>query len=187
MEHSVEVEAAFWQPIFARANQIPLWTAIFLGQTVTRLTRQRLKLHAYPNNIQKCAEILLWGYPRNLNQVVANALPNLAAISAAAPVLANWPAYFANLHGIGGINISSISKFAYFYSHTFAGQGALILDLQLISKTARWNQVAIQGLAYHNAVTHYIAYLQAMHNAAAAIGCTGDQLEFFLFSLGDSF
>jgi hypothetical protein len=186
-QHSEEVEANFWQPIFAKAGQLPLWGAIFGGLPSIRLTRDRLLNHPYPSNEHKCAEILLWGYPRNLNQVVTNALPNLAVIAGAAPVLANWPAYFQALNAIGGINISSITKFAYFYSHIFSGQPALILDLQLIAKTARWQEVTIPGLAYHNARKNYLAYLQAMHTAAAAIHCAGDQLEFFLFALGDSF
>jgi hypothetical protein len=187
LQHSVEVDAAFWQPKFAAVQQAGLFAAIFGRNPTIRLSRDRLLHHKYRTQQQKCAEILLWGYPRNLNQVVTNALPNLARIAAVAPAVAQWPVYFRKLNAIGGLNISTVTKFAYFFSHHFNGYRALILDSQLIAQTTRWNEVTIPRLSYCKASKNYLRYLKAMHATAAAMHCSGDQLEFFLFALGDSF
>jgi hypothetical protein len=188
LQHSVEVEAAFWRPKFAAARQRRLFTAIFGRNPTIRLSRARLLRHRYSTQQQKCAEILLWGYPGNLNQVVTNALPNLTRIAAVAPAVAQqWPVYFRNLIAIGGLNISTVTKFAYFFSHRFNGYRALILDSQLIAQTTRWNEVTIPRLSYCKASKNYLRYLKVMHAAAATMKCSGDQLEFFLFALGDSF
>jgi hypothetical protein len=44
-------------------------------------------------------------------------------------------------------------------------------------------------LTYATARLHYLDFLQVMHSAAStpALNCTPEQLEFFLFALGDSF
>lgn len=80
LQHSVEVDAAFWRLKFAAAQQRRLFTAIFGRNPTIRLSRARLLRHRYSTQQQKCAEILLWGYPGNLNQVVTNALPNLISL-----------------------------------------------------------------------------------------------------------
>ena len=185
--HSVEVDAAFWRPKFVAAKHGALFTAIFDGNPIIRLSRDRLLHHKYSTPQQKCAEILLWGYPGNLNRVVTNALPNLARIATDAPVADPWPPYFTKLNAIRGLNISTITKFAYFFAHRFKEYQALILDLQLIKKTTRWHEVAISGLSYYTARHHYLRYLEVMHATAATMKCSGDQLEFFLFTLGDCF
>lgn len=95
--------------------------------------------------------------------------------------------YFDALNAFDGVNASKITKFAYFFRRTFAGLDALIMDRRLIANTARWDETAVPGLAYHNARRCYPDFLAGMHEAARRVRCAPDQLELFLFSLGDGF
>jgi hypothetical protein len=119
--------------------------------------------------------------------LVSRLLPQLAALSGHAVAAAPWPAYFAAFPQ--GVGISSITKLAYFHGRSFGGFSALILDQRLIDNTANWTQVTIPRLSYVTSRVLYPSCLDAMHGAAAdpALARKADQLEFFLFSLGDSF
>ena len=190
LDHSIQVDSAFWQPKFAAAAQLPLWNAIFGGLPTIRISRNRLLTFAYPSPEQKTAEILLWGYPSNMRGIASNLFPHLTAISLHSSAGAPWPAYYQAFATIPErIGISTITKLAYFYSRTFTGLGALILDNRLISSTANWVETTMPGLTYQNAPIRYPIYLSVMHAVAAnpALACTPAQLEFFLFALGESF
>ena len=186
-DHSIAVNAAFWQPRFAAANQVALWGAIFAGLPRVRISRSRLLTFAYPTPEQKCAEVFLWGYPSDMRGIISRLLPHLTALSGHATSAAPWPNYFDAFPM--RIGISTITKLAYFHGRTFGRLNALILDQRLINNTPNWVQVAIPGLAYQNARNQYPNYLNVMHMAAAnpGLACAPDQLEFFLFALGDSF
>jgi hypothetical protein len=189
-DHSVLVEAAIWQPILAQHGLQRMHTAIFGNQPVVRLYRHRLLRFKYPNQNQKCLEVLLWGYPSggrgNLHYTF---LKNLNAISATAPLAQQWPAYYANLHALGNLGISTITKLAYFYQHQFNGLPSVILDLRLIEVMAngRWNGLVMPGLTYGNAHAGYPNYLQVISGLANILGCTPDQVEFTLFTFGNAF
>lgn len=190
LDHSIQVNSAFWQPKFAAAGQLPLWNAIFGGLPTIRISRNRLLTFAYPSSEQKTAEILLWGYPRDTRGIVSRLLFHLTSISLHSSSGATWPAYYQAFDAIPErIGISTITKLAYFYSRTFTGLGALILDKRLVGSTANWDETAPLGLAYHNAPANYLNYLNAMHAIAAnpALACTPDQMELFLFALGEAF
>jgi len=189
LDHSIQVDSAFWQPKFATAGQLPLWNAIFGGLPTIRISRNRLLTFAYPSPEQKTAEILLWGYPNNMRGIVSNLLPHLTAISLHSSSGAAWPVYYQAFNAIPKrIGISTITKLAYFYSRTFTGLGALILDNRLIGSTANWVETAPLRLTYQNAPASYLNYLNSMHAIAnSLLACTADQLEFFLFALGDGF
>ena len=190
LQHSVEVDSAFWQPKFATAGQLPLWDAIFGGLPTIRISRNRLLTFAYPSSEQKTAEILLWGYPSDMRGIVSPLLSHLPAISLHSSTGADWPVYYQAFAAIPErIGISTITKLAHFHGCTFGGLNALILDNRLISSTANWVETTMPGLTYQNAPTRYPIYLSVMHAVAAnpALACTPDQLEFFLFALGDSF
>jgi hypothetical protein len=188
--HSVKVERDFWHAKFGDADQAQLWAAIFGNNPVFRLSRCRLLNHAYATPAQKCAEILLWGYPRDLYGIASKLLPaqSLNALHTAnAAASLTWSTYAANFpHGAG---ISTITKLAYFYGHRFGGQQALILDQRVIDNIQNWNELhePLAELTYADAVCRYPDYLTVMHGVAQGLGCTPEQLEFFLFSLGDCF
>ena len=186
-DHSIAVNAAFWQPRFAAANQVALWGAIFAGLPRVRISRSRLLTFAYPTPEQKCAEVFLWGYPSDMRGIISRLLPHLTALSGHATSAAPWPNYFNAFRM--GIGISTITKLAYFHGRTFGGLNALILDQRLIENTANWLEVVLPELSYATAPTRYLDYLRLMHAAAAnpGLSCAPDQLEFFLFALGDSF
>lgn len=186
-EHSITVDAAFWQPKFVAAGQEALWAVIFAGLPSIRISRNRLLTFAYQTPEQKCAEVFLWGYPTDMRGLISRLLPDLTALSGHAVSAAPWPDYYNAFPA--GIGISTITKIAYFHGRNFGGLNALILDQRLIDNTANWFEVVLPGLSYANARKRYLDYLQVMHAAAAnpRLVCAPDQLEFFLFALGDSF
>jgi hypothetical protein len=118
-------------------------------------------------------------------------LENLPQIAAAAsqPGLA-WADYYAQLHAIGGLGISTISKLACFFRQSFAGSPALVLDLRIMRVIAagRWAELGpLHGLTYTNAHLRYVDYLATMGAIAGVGNVCAEQIEFFLFSLGEAF
>jgi hypothetical protein len=190
LQHSVQVDSAFWHPKFAAAGQLPLWSAIFAGLPTIRISRNRLLTFAYPSPEQKTAEILLWGYPSDMRGIVSNLLSHLPALSLHSASGAAWPDYYHAFAAIPErIGISTITKLAHFHGCTFGGLLALILDNRLIGSTANWVETSPLGLSYQNSRSRYLNYLNVMHAVSSnpALACTPDQLEFFLFVLGESF
>ena len=188
LEHSVRIEASNWLTNFAKCDLDALFTTIFAGQQTIRLSRDRLINHKYATPEQKCAEVVLWGYPNGMRGGRSlKVLNKISKIARLAPQSNLWPDYFNNLNALGDLGISTITKFAYFYSHTFTGFPALILDDQLIKNSPRWSETLIPNLSRDP--RHYLSYLQTMHRAANALnlGSRPDKLEFFLFALGNSF
>jgi hypothetical protein len=186
-DHSIAVDATFWRPKFLAAGHTALWTTIFGGPGIIRISRNRLLTFAYPFPEQKSAEVLLWGYPTDMRGIVSRLLPGLAALTGHATSGAIWPTYYSAFPA--RIGISTITKLAYFHHRIFGGLDALILDQRLIDIIPNWLEVALPGLSYPSASRRYQDYLRVMHTAAAdpRLTCSADQLEFFLFALGDSF
>ena len=190
LEHEIEVTRAYWAPLLEAAGQKALVTAIFAGTPSIRLSRKRLLTCAYPSPIQKCTEILMWGYPTGMRGTHhMTYLRNLGTISVAAASSAIWPVYYNTLHTIGNIGSSTISKLAYFHGHTFCGHQSLILDQRIIDVMARgnWRPLTMPGLSYNNVPSRYLEYLALMDRVAKGIGCTPDKIEFALFSMGRAF
>jgi thermostable 8-oxoguanine DNA glycosylase len=98
-----------------------------------------------------------------------------------------WAQYFEAIDEISGINISTISKLAYFYGRVFEGRAALILDNRLIKNTSRWDETSDLKLSYNGAKRQYPQFLKRMHEVAEDTGCRPAQLELFLFAFGSSF
>lgn len=188
-QHSIEIDSSFWKKKFTDAGQALLWNAIFRKAPGIRLTRDRLLNYTYSNHNQKCVEILLWGYPNDTRGLVSNLLParSLQMVVKNAQSSDPWPKYWNNFDLIGRIGISTITKLAYFYKRSFRGHQALILDSRLIEATSRWAEVNIPRLTYITACQYYEEYLNKMHNVATKMSCSPDQLELFLFALGDGF
>ena len=191
-EHSVEVEAAFWLPFCEAAGRLAEHHALFAGQATIRISRQWL--HHAPNvaPTTRCLAILMWGYPSgargDLHRGWLEKLPQIAA-AAGQPGLA-WADYYAQLHAIGGLGISTISKLACFFGQMFSRRPALVLDQRILRVVdgGRWVELGrLHGLAYANAHHRYEDYLITMAAIAQAGGMTAEQLEFFLFALGESF
>ncbi len=190
-EHSVEVEASFWLPVCTDAGQQPVHDAIFAGQPVVRITRQWLRTNAQLSPNVRAAGALLWGYPSGARGALHRRwLENLPQLAAASAADLGWPDYYAGLHGIGGLGISTISKLACFFGRNFGGHHALILDQRILRvlSSGRWAELAaLQDLTYLQAPARYPDYLAAMETVAGNGGYSAEQLEFFLFALGESF
>jgi hypothetical protein len=189
-DHSVSVGTATWQPDLAQHGLHNHFDAIFDGNQVVRLSRGRLQNHAYPNNEQKCLEILMWGYPaRNRGNLRQAFLQNIHEIAALAPENQQWHAYYNALHTLGDLGISTITKLAYFYGHRFGDLPGLILDSRVIRTLAghRWQGLALPHMNYNNAVTNYDVYLKTVSNIAGQLQCAPDKIELLLFSWGEAF
>lgn len=191
-EHSVEADAAFWFPFCAAAGRLGEHHALFAGQATVRISRQWLHGATQVPVTTQCLAILLWGYPSGARGDLHRGwLANLPQIAAAAsqPGLA-WADYYAQLHAIGGLGISTITKLACFFGQSFAGNPALVLDLRIMRVIAagRWAELGpLHGLAYANAHVRYVEYLATMRALAQAGNVSAEQIEFFLFALGEAF
>jgi hypothetical protein len=191
-EHSVEVDADFWHPVCKDAGRLTEHDALFAGQRSIRISRRWL--HGAPTvpAIAKSLAILLWGYPSGARGDLHRGwLENLPQITAAASETGlAWPDYFGRLTALGGLGISTITKLACFWQQRFLGHEALVLDQRILRVIAarRWAELGtLQHLTYLNAHRHYAEYLATMTGVAVAGGMTAEQLEFFLFALGESF
>jgi hypothetical protein len=191
-EHGVAVSAEFWREPCARSERTALHDAMFAGRPAVRIPRSWLRRDDGIDPELRTLGVLLWGYPRgargNRHVQWLEKLPAIAA-AAAAPV-ATWDEYYHRLAGTGPLGISTISKLAHFLGHTFDGHRALILDQRIISLCAggRWTELeSLSSLSYPVAHRRYPDYLALMHTIARAGGFSAEQLEFFLFSLGESF
>jgi len=190
-EHSVSVAAHLWEPHFAQHGLQNHFQAIFGNNQAFRLSRGRLQNHAYPALQQKCLEILMWGYPTGAQgNLIAAFLQNVNEIAEVAPQNLQWPDYYNQLHNIGNLGISTITKLAYFYAHQFDELPALILDQKVIRvlNEGRWVGLAIPGINYGNAPGEYLEYLQRASDIADQLEeCTTDQIELLLFLCGEAF
>lgn len=186
--HSFELEAAFWQPKFYATGRGTLWEAIFDGQDSIRISRGRLLDFPATNQQQKCAEVLLWGYPRDMMGIVSRLLPLIEQVSDLAAADEPWPNYYHSFRDLTGIGLSTITKLAYFSRKEFEGLSAAILDSRVNASISRWSELeAHLRVTANRSWRHYLRYLRALHGAAALIECTGEQLELFLFAFGKNF
>jgi hypothetical protein len=190
-EHSVEVEAEFWHPFFTHAQQLAIYEAIFAGRPMVRISRSWLRSDKLNLEV-RAAGTIMWGYPRGARGARhTHWLINLAQIARAANTRdVCWSDYYHNLHAIGELGISTISKFAYAFTQKFQGHPALILDQRILAvlSSGRWSDlVGINNINYVTASTNYVDYLALLGGIADANNFSCEQLEFFLFMLGNSF
>lgn len=196
-QHSVSVRAEFWETPCADAGCAELHQTLFAGAEEIRITREWLH-HAVVSDELRALAIILWGYPKGARgNRHLHWLAHLPAIArAAAGSLNNWNAYLAGFAKIGGLGISTISKFACFFGRRFATPDAsaplpgLILDRRILAVLAddRWAELhPLSALTYLNAPARYLDYLCLLNDLATHSGIQPEQLEFFLFAHGDNF
>lgn len=191
-DHSVEVESQLWRDIFCSAGLREVHDSIFAGHPAVRISRGWFRTDGAPSDQTRTAGILMWGYPRGArgdrHRQWIHQLPAIAAAAKAdAPA---WLEYYGGLHKLGGLGISTISKLAYAFGKSFGPCPALILDQRVLSvlTTGRWHEIReLHGLTYANAHFKYPDYLTCLSRVASAGDFHPQQLEFFLFSMGNSF
>lgn len=191
-EHSVNVSAAFWEPLCRVAGRGEAFSALFAGRSSIRISRQWLWAADGVSPEVRTLAILPWGYPSGARARIHEAwlarLPEIAEKTGRTGL--TWTRYHQDLVDCGGLGISTITKLAHFRGQTFAGRSALILDQRILGvlQADRWGELReLTGLRYHNAAANYLQYLEVLHGVAVVGGYAAAQLEFFLFALGDSF
>ncbi len=147
-------------------------------------------------SINLLTEIILWGYPADKRGTASRILQpsNLTVLDSTmkAGGWSSWKDFFIKFgHGktVSSVGAVTATKIAYFYKINLQGFHGLILDGRIINAKNHWHELAhLKFLGSNNFNDkQYIAYLDVMHTTAAKIGCTAEQLEFFLFVLGASF
>jgi len=92
---------------------------------------------------------------------------------------------------IGGLGLSTLTKFLYFLRLTVESYRALILDQRVIS-TINSHKFCDKGiekfkkLRYENAVDNYVEYLAYAHEIADQLHVKPDQVEMFLYEYGQN-
>jgi hypothetical protein len=185
--HTIEVNSKHW------ANRIK---TIAPSHPILRCPGNypisRKQLLRMPNSraSDKCLAILMWGYPSGgRGKNIANAIRNLPHIAAAASTpQPTRRAYYKSFARGWGVNASTITKFAYFFGHKFAGEKAVILDRQiaLTLNSARWKS-APQPVGNYPWKNAYATYLTQINGLAKSLGVKPDQVELFLYLLGPHF
>ena len=147
-------------------------------------------------SINLLTEIILWGYPADKRGIATRILqPNTLAIlnsTMCAGGWASWGNFFSKFgkgKSVPSVGVVTATKIAYFYKINLQGFNGLILDGRIINAKNHWQELAhLKFLGSNNFNDkQYIAYLDVMYTTATKIGCTAEQLEFFLFVLGASF
>ena len=141
-------------------------------------------------------EIISWGYPADKRGTATRILePSILAklnSTMCVGVWASWGDFFSKFgkgKSVPYVGVVTATKIAYFYKVNLQGFDGLILDGRIINAKNYWHELAhLKFLGSNNFNDkQYVAYLDVMHTTAAKIGCTADQLEFFLFTFGASF
>jgi len=186
-KHTIEVNSKHWTK---RIKTIAPSHPVLRSSGKYPISRKQLLRMPNSRASDKCLAILMWGYPsggrgKNITRAIRN-LPNIAA--AASTPRPTWRAYYKSFARGWGVNASTITKFAYFFGHKFAGDKALVLDLQIARTfdSKRWSH-APHPVGSYPWINSYPVYLREMRRLANAIGAKPDQLELFLYLLGPHF
>jgi hypothetical protein len=187
--HTIRVSRKVWKDRFRNARLAVELEAIFGDSEEIGLSRQSIRQQADAR--RKCLEVLLWGYPSGMRGNETAYLANLDEISRGASSDAPWPEYFEALDAVRGLGMSTVTKLAYFFGKTFDGHPAVILDNRITKLLSRgiWAELGeLRHVTNNNAPRNYLRYLETIASVSQGIeGATSEQLEFFLFSLGDAF
>jgi hypothetical protein len=186
--HTIHVNPKPWQKILNDAN---ICHPILKSSGFYSISRSHLLRMQNKKSKDKCLEILMWGYSSGgRGHNIENALKSLDRIAdVASQTMPKWIDYYNTLNQIEGIGISTITKFAYFYGHTFNGYKPVILDDQ-IAKTLKskvWTNAPIPVGNRSMWQYKYVNYLEEINELANSLKVNADQIELFLYLLGPHF
>ena len=186
--HTIHVNPKPWKKILNDAN---LYHPILKSSAFYSISRSHLLRMQNKKTKDKCLEILMWGYSSGgRGHNIENALKSLDRIADAASLaMPNWIDYYNTLNQIEGIGISTITKFAYFYGHTFNGYKSVILDEQIakILNAEAWANAPSSVGNRNEWQTNYISYLKEINKLSDSFCVKVDQIELFLYLLGPHF
>lgn len=138
---------------------------------------------------------LMWGYPtkgrgKNVDRLLEK--ENLEKLKA---VLTKYKSedvlvklLIEDTKNIGGLGLSTLTKFLYFLSVDVEGQPSLILDNQIINviNSNRFEELTpLKGIRYETGLKKYGDYLKAMNEIADNLNVQPGKLEYFLFTFGN--
>jgi hypothetical protein len=154
--------------------------------------------------IKKLKKTLLWGYPTGIYKFVPALLGDDAELKDLGEKLSKWDttkdqqaevvcaekliSLATGQNKFRNLGTVTLTKMAYFFRVDVEGNKALILDKRIIQAAEKWQELCKIGLSGGSFDSQqYAEYLKKMSEAARTIGCDADQIEFFLFTFGDSF
>ena len=142
--------------------------------------------------------IIFWGYPRNMRgNSFKTILKKLSLIKSTLSIDKNLSESDFNLIcsklKATGIGLSTLSKFLYFFEFRIEGYQCLIFDSRIIDVINDENSFKeLQTLTQSgkinefNKVKKYLGYLQLIENISSKNDYQPDQLELFLFAMGNN-
>ena len=137
---------------------------------------------------------LMWGYPtKGIGKNIENMLEN-GNLERLIKILANYQdneigveQLKEDIELIGGLGLSTITKFIYFLNTKINGNKAVILDIRIIKtiNTERFEEFNdLKRITYGNALKHYPEYLKTINELSKSMNVEPDQIEMFLFTFG---
>ena len=169
---------------------------IFKGKSELKISRENVLTNC-PLNIF-IYYVIMWGYPRGMRGQ-ANDAEIFKNINLISEIInkpkrnslkeEDWESIRKSLSGIKGLGISTISKLLYFRTFKFGDFNALILDDRLLRvfQHGEFKEFEkLKNLKRTNAMSHYLYYLEIMHETAKEIEASPENLEMFLFTFGNN-
>jgi hypothetical protein len=173
-------------------------TSIFdkSGEGEVTISRSDLRsLAGNPDLGQFVMATIIWGYPRgmrgnNVARLIGDfeSLTSLLSSTVSEQSVVDWSSHYdEKVVPIGGIGLSTYTKFLSFLSIQVQGYPALILDDRIIRVSSQrlFEELApLRKLNGNNAVALYPEYLECIHNLARSLDVSAEGIEFFLFEFG---
>jgi hypothetical protein len=146
-----------------------------------------------PDLAQFVMATIVWGYTsggrgNNVKNLMCN-LEHLTELlsEARTQTVTEWIDHYRKVRRIGGVGLSTYTKFLNFLSVKVHGYAALILDDRIIrvANQGIFKELdPLRGLSNSNRVSRYPNYLMEMHSVAKSLEVSSEALEFFLFEFG---
>lgn len=190
---SFSSKRATWRKWERRKHMEPALGTVFAGKDSVRISRNDLFSYARGSDLSPfIMATIIWGYTRGMRghnlRNMARRFPELVTqlTEVRRRGITDWARHFAAMD-IGGVGLSTYTKFLYFLRVSVEGRAALILDARLIEVCRRqyFDELDnLQGLTAYNAMQRYPQYLARLQSSANELKVSVDALEMFLFEFG---
>lgn len=160
------------------------------------LSRSDLRHYADTEGLELFAvATLLWGYPAGMRGThvskIRKDFQGLMQLleSAREAEIDTWETHRTRLSEIGGVGISTYSKFLCFLSIRIEGHLAMIFDATIarVAQSSNFSELApIAYINYDKGLKCYPEYLRWIHETAADLKVSAEKLELFLFNFGEN-
>jgi len=134
---------------------------------------------------------ILWGYPKgmrnNYHESIFKQINEIGELLERTREINDWATHTANVN-YAGLRLSTYSKLLYFNHSQINNNNAIILDstiINCINKKVFTNFNNPRQITYSNASEYYPDYLITLKGIAQQNNVAEDQIELFLFLLGN--